>query len=49
MVHDIVVTSGLRLNQRQWDRAMLRTIKKLSSWRKTKEPKGKKWDKISGL
>jgi hypothetical protein len=49
MVRETDVTSGLRLNQGQRNRAILRTIKKLKSWRKTKESKGIRWDKIRDL
>jgi hypothetical protein len=47
MVHETFVKRGLRLNQRPWNRAIWQTIKKLSSWRKTKEPKGIICEKIS--
>jgi hypothetical protein len=47
MVHETVVKCRLRLNQGPWNRAILRTIRKLSSWRKTKEPKEIICEKIS--
>jgi hypothetical protein len=49
MVHETVSVSGHRLNQRQWNRAILLKIKKLSKWNKTKEPKGIKRDKMNDL